>query len=92
MKIDSHSGVVRYPALVPAFAGMTTGISDRGRNNMRHFHASLCPFQGVTVSGENSNSENASPPIERETRAISIVVAILTSMVSGVNIYVPKSR
>ena len=65
---------------------------DGGGRGGDDFHASLCPFQGVTVSGENSNSENASPPIERETRAISIVVAILTSMVSGVNIYVPKSR
>jgi len=52
MKIDSHSGVGRYPVLAPAYAGMTTWIPDRVRNDRRHFHASLCPFQGMTVSGK----------------------------------------
>ncbi len=42
MKIDSHSGVGRYPVLVPAYAGMTSWVPDRVRNDMRHFHVSLC--------------------------------------------------
>jgi len=48
MKIDGHSGVGHYPVLVPAFTGMTTWIPDRVGNDMRHFHASLCP--GMRVS------------------------------------------
>jgi len=55
--LDTHSGEAcpeprsgsRYSVLVPAFDAMTTWIPDRLRNDMRHFHASLRPFQGMAV-------------------------------------------
>ena len=42
MKIGCHNGVGRYPVL-------DTWIPDRVRNDVRHFHAVLCPIQGMTV-------------------------------------------
>ena len=61
MKIDSHSGVGRYPVFVPTYAGMTSWIPDRVRNDMRHFHASLCLNRPMAVSGQLFCAEDLMP-------------------------------
>jgi len=43
MEIHRHTGGGRYPVIY-------NWILDQVRNDVRHFHVSLSPFQGMTVS------------------------------------------
>jgi len=49
MKVDGHSGVGRYPALVPAFAGMTTWPSGPPPEFHAAFSCFVAPQQVMTV-------------------------------------------
>ncbi len=78
MKMDSHSGLRRYPVLVPAFAGMTTWIPDRVRNDMRHFHASLCPTRAWRLEvREMDQVFLKNDVIKRRMRIFSAAVSVI---------------